>query len=112
MIGKSVNQYQVLGTLGQGGMGVVYKAHDTQVDRLVALKFLPSHVQLTDEAIERFEREAQAAALVDHPNICAFYELGQTAENDRFMAMAYIEGEALTARIAQGTMPLDEALMD
>lgn len=102
-------RYRVLGTAGEGGMGVVYKAEDTKLRRTVALKVLPAAMALDPQAKKRFLREAQAAAILDHPHICPVYEV-EEAEGEMFMAMAFIEGRSLKERIAEGPLPLIEAL--
>jgi serine/threonine protein kinase/Tfp pilus assembly protein PilF len=102
-------KYQILEELGRGGMGVVYKAEDTKLKRTVALKFLPPELTHISEVKERFMREAQAAAALDHPNICTVYEFDE-AEEKTFISMAYIEGQSLKKRIESGPLELDEAL--
>ena len=89
--GETVSHYRILEPLGEGGMGVVYKAEDEKLRRTVALKFLPSQQGVSPEDKERFAREAQAAAGLDHPNICTVYEIDE-AEGRPFMAMAFVEG--------------------
>ena len=108
-IGSSISHYKILDQLGEGGMGVVYRAKDTKLDRTVALKFLAAHLLNDDEAKQRFLREAKASAALDHPNICTVYEVDE-AEGKTFLAMALLEGEALEDRIAQGPLPLKDAL--
>jgi len=102
-------RYRIIEEIGRGGMGVVYKAQDTRLKRTVALKFLPPGLTRIPEAKERFIREAQAAAALDHPNICTVYE-GDEAEEKTFISMAYIEGQSLQKRIEQGFLELEEAL--
>jgi serine/threonine protein kinase len=102
-------KYQILEELGRGGMGVVYKAEDTKLKRTVALKFLPPELTHVSEVKERFIREAQAAAALDHPNICTVYEFDE-AEEKTFIAMAYLEGQNLKKEIESGLLELDEAL--
>ena len=109
MIGATISHYKITEKLGEGGMGVVYKAEDTKLDRTVALKFLAAHLLNDDEAKARFLREAKAAAALDHPNICTVYEIGE-AEGKTFLSMAFIEGEPLEAPIERGPLPLKEAL--
>ena len=109
MIGRTISHYKIIEKLGEGGMGVVYKAEDTKLERTVALKFLAAHLLNDDEAKARFLREAKAAAGLHHPNICPVYEIAE-AEGRTFLSMAFIEGEPLEARIERGPLPLKEAL--
>jgi len=109
MIGKVVSHYKILEKLGEGGMGVVYKAEDLKLHRFVALKFLPPHVG-DDEAAQRFANEAHAVSALDHPNICAIYEIDQTPEGQMFIAMPCYEGASLQEMIKRGPLALDEAV--
>ena len=102
-------RYTIIEELGQGGMGVVYKAEDTKLKRTVALKFLPPELTHIPDVHERFMREAQAAAALDHPNICTVYEFDKD-EKTNFISMAYIEGQSLRKKIETGPLELDEAL--
>ncbi len=102
-------RYKIIEELGRGGMGVVYKAEDTKLKRTVALKFLPPELTHISEVKERFMREAQAAAALDHPNICTVHEFDE-AEEKPFISMAYIEGQSLKKKIESGPLELDEAL--
>ncbi len=109
MIGKSISQYQILEKLGEGGMGVVYKAEDTKLNRTVALKFLPPEMTRDPQAKKRFLQEAQAAAALDHPNICTIHEINE-AEGQTYIAMAYVEGKSLKEKLAAGPLEVSEVL--
>jgi len=110
MIGKTVGHYKILEKLGEGGMGVVYKAEDTKLKRTVALKFLPPGLTGDAEAGSRFVREARAAAALSHPNICTIHEIDETDEGRVFISMSYYEGETLKERIERGPLNLEEAV--
>jgi TolB-like protein/tetratricopeptide (TPR) repeat protein len=110
VIGKTISHYRILEKLGEGGMGVVYKAEDTKLRRTVALKFLPSELTRDAEAKERFIQEAQAASSLDHNSICTVHEIGETDDEQIFIAMACYEGETLKNKIKRGPMDLDEAI--
>ncbi len=109
MIGKTVSHYKILSKLGEGGMGVVYKAEDTRLRRTVALKFLPSEVS-DEEATQRFFNEAHAVSALDHPNICAIHEIDQTAEGQVFIVMPCYDGASLQEMIKGGPFGLCEAV--
>ena len=109
MIGKTISHYRILEKLGEGGMGVVYKAEDLSLERPVALKFLSPRAMGTEEDQERFVHEAKAAASLNHANICTIYEIAN-ADGKTFIAMEYVEGENLHARMTSAPLPLDEAL--
>ena len=109
-VGQTVSHYRIVQKLGEGGMGVVYKAQDLKLERWVALKFLPPHVSLDAEAKVRFIREAKAASALDHPNIGTIHEIAETDDRQMFIVMAYYEGETLKQKIERGPLPLSEAV--
>ncbi|HUU52932.1 MAG TPA: serine/threonine-protein kinase [Candidatus Heimdallarchaeota archaeon] len=109
MIGKIISHYKILEKIGEGGMGVVYKAEDTRLKRTVALKFLPKEFTRDKDAKDRFIQEAQAAGALDHPNICTVYEIDEV-EGQIFIVMAYIEGQDLKERIKSGLLEIEGAL--
>src|SRR2546430_14382419 len=109
MLGRSISHYRILGKLGGGGMGVVYRAEDTVLRRPVALKFLPDDVVQDKPALERFLREARAAASLSHAHICTVYEIGEH-EQRHFIAMELLEGTTLATYIAGRPLPVNEVL--
>ena len=109
MPGKRLGPYEILAEIGAGGMGEVYKARDTRLDRIVAVKVLLPHVAGDPLFRERFEREARAASALDHPHICALYDIGHDQDR-QFLVLQYLEGETLADRLAKGPLPLDQAL--
>ncbi|MEJ2613516.1 MAG: protein kinase [Ignavibacteriaceae bacterium] len=110
MIGQNISHYKIIDKLGEGGMGEVYKAEDIKLKRIVALKFLPVSFASDEEAKKRFIHEAQSASALDHNNICTVYEIGETENNQLFIAMAYYEGETLDAKIEKGLFESGEAI--
>jgi serine/threonine-protein kinase len=123
--GTRLGPYEILNALGAGGMGEVYKARDTRLDRTVAIKVLPSEVASDPDLRGRFEREARAIAALDHPHICAIYDVGEAANPEsnpespipnsdpvRYIVMQHLDGETLAARLARakGPLPLEQAL--
>ncbi len=109
MIGQTISHYKILEKLGEGGMGVVYKAHDTKLNRFVALKFLPPRLTDSEKDRKRFIQEAKAAATLNHPNIAVIYKIGD-ANGETFIVMEYIEGESLKARIQEGLLPIEKII--
>ena len=107
---RSTGKYEIKERLGSGGMGVVFKAFDTQLKRNVALKFLKDELTADEEAKSRHLVEAQAAAALDHPNICVIFETGETDDGKLFIAMPYYEGQTLREKISQGPLPFGEAV--
>ena len=109
MIGQTISHYKILSKLGEGGMGVVYKAEDTRLGRIVALKFLAAHLVSNADDRKRFFREARAAAALSHPNICTVYEIGES-EGRTFISMAYLEGRELADEIGEGPLEVQRVL--
>ena len=110
MIDKKISHYKIIEKLGEGGMGVVYKAIDTSLNRPVAFKFLPSYLTKDESTRKRFVVEAQAASALDHPNICSIHEINKTDDGHQYICMAYYQGESLRDKIKKGPIPLDLAL--
>src|SRR6202051_14368 len=107
--GTTLGPYEIVAPLGAGGMGEVYRARDTRLDRTVAIKILSEHLSSNPEAKQRFEREARAISSLSHPNICHLYDVGQQ-DGTSYLVMEYLEGETLSARLLRGPMPLDQVL--
>jgi eukaryotic-like serine/threonine-protein kinase len=107
--GQKFGPYEILSPLGAGGMGEVYKARDTRLDRFVAVKVLPEHIAKREDLRQRFEREARAVASLNHPHICVLHDIGNQ-DGTGYMVMEHLEGETLAARIARGALPFDQAL--
>ncbi len=114
MINEYILHYKIIEKIGEGGMGIVYKAEDTKLKRLVALKFLPLHITTSNEDLARFNQEAQAAAILNHPNICTIYAIEEVNESDhdekQFISMEYIKGITLSQKIADSPLKTNDAL--
>ena len=107
--GSRLGPYEILSPLGAGGMGEVYKARDTRLERTVAVKVLPQHLSTSAEVRQRFEREARTISQLSHPHICALYDVGR--ENDtEYLVMELLDGETLSERLARGALPLEQTL--
>ena len=107
--GSQLGPYEILAPIGAGGMGEVYKAKDTRLDRTVAIKVLPEHLSKDPALRERFEREARAVSSLNHPHICTLFDVGED-DGVHFLVMEYIEGETLADRLKKGALPLEQAL--
>src|ERR1700682_5657659 len=107
--GRRLGPYEILSSIGAGGMGEVYRARDTRLDRIVAIKVLPTHLADRPELRERFEREAKTVASLNHPHICVLHDIGHQDGTD-FLVLEYLEGVTLADRLKKGALPLDHAL--
>src|SRR5215471_19369872 len=107
--GTRLGAYEIVSLLGAGGMGEVYRARDTRLDRTVALKILPPSLASDPQFRERFTREGRAISQIDHPNICSLYDVGEH-DGTAYLVMQYLEGETLAARLAKGALPIGQAL--
>jgi serine/threonine protein kinase len=107
--GTKLGPYEILNPLGAGGMGEVYRAKDTRLDRIVAIKVLPSHLSSDPELKQRMEREAKAISALQHPNICTLYDIG-TQDGTQFLVMECLEGQTLAERLVKGALPVEQVL--
>jgi serine/threonine protein kinase len=107
--GRRLGPYEVLSSLGAGGMGEVYKARDTRLERMVAVKVLPQHMASSPEVRQRFEREAKTISQLSHPHICALYDVG-SHEGTEYLVMELLEGETLSDRLVKGPLQLVQTM--
>src|SRR5713226_6368766 len=107
--GVRLGPYEVLSAIGAGGMGEVYRARDTRLERTVAVKVLPSHLSSSPEVRQRFEREAKTISQLSYPHICAVYDVGNQ-DGVEYLVMEFLEGETLADRLAKGPLPLEQTL--
>src|SRR5246127_2614888 len=107
--GTRLGPYEIVAAIGAGGMGEVYKARDTRLERTVAVKVLPAHMTGNEELRQRFEREAKTISQLSHPHICALYDVGREGETE-YLVMELLEGETLSERLAKGPLPLEQTL--
>src|SRR5688572_1203183 len=105
--GTRLGPYEIVAPIGAGGMGEVYRARDTRLERTVAVKVLPSHLALSPDSRQRFEREARTISQLSHPHICALYDVGREGETE-YLVMEHLEGETLAERLARGPLPLEQ----
>src|SRR3979411_1803402 len=109
LAGKRLGPYEILSSVGAGGMGEVYRARDTRLDRIVAIKVLPTHLADRSELRERFAREARTIASLNHPHICTLFDIGQQDGGD-YLVMEYLEGQTLAQRLLKGSLPIEQML--
>ncbi|HEY3125007.1 MAG TPA: serine/threonine-protein kinase, partial [Thermoanaerobaculia bacterium] len=107
--GSRLGPYEILSAIGAGGMGEVYKARDTRLERTVAVKVLPEHLTANEDLRQRFEREAKTISQISHPHICALYDVGREGDRD-YLVMEYLEGETLAERLNKGALPAEQLL--
>src|SRR5262247_4134572 len=107
--GSRLGPYEIVAPIGAGGMGEVYKARDTRLERTVAIKVLPEHLSKSEEIRQRFEREAKTISQLSHPHICALYDVGREGETE-YLVMEYLEGETLSERLVKGPLSLEQTL--
>ncbi len=106
-VGTRLGPYEILAPIGAGGMGEVYRARDTRLDRTVAIKVLPAQLSSSPELRDRLEREARTISQLSHPHICALYDIGRDGETD-FFVMEYLEGDTLAERLFKGALPFEQ----